>query len=363
MRIAVVFLTLFSTTAGLFAQSVAPQTTLQTGIEAFRAGDYQVAAPSLYAAANGFLSNEEMEKYVSSGQFETLASVETALIYLAIAQARLGNEAAARDAIARLMIAERIAPTYAGLKLDADAAEFEALTARLVPGSTLPKNASFLVAATTASPVAPPAAPPRASPAPVPEPVTVQVEAPPSDAGTERERYIEQRLAEERVKIERMFEERLAVERTAMQREADVRVAAVQRTVLAPVAMPDLVTRRDYLARLREAEGFVATRQFGRAIDHWSALMRRPGTPRDILAEAATGLYRAGAYRQAVDAFAQFGTFGRGEEDLRYYYAVALFEVGRFDEAGRELSCALPYIEVTNEVERYQAKIGAAVRG
>ena len=337
----------------MFAQAATPPAALQAGIEAFRAGNYQAAVPSLNAAANGFLSNDAMEKYVSSGRFETLASVETALIYLAIAQSRLGNDAAAREAISRLMTAERIAPTYASLNLEPDAAEFEPLTARLVPGSALPKNASFQV--------------PVPMPAPMPAPAPVQVAVTPSrdDAAerADRERYIEQRLAEERAKIERMFEERLAAERTVIQREADERVAAVERTAMARVVMPDLMTRRDYLARLREAEGFVATRQLNRAVDLWSALMRRPGTPRDILAEAATGLYRAGSYREAVDAFGQFGVFGRGEEDLRYYYAVALYEIGRFDEARRELACALPYIEVTNDVERYRAKIEQAVRG
>ena len=51
------------------------------------------------------------------------------------------------------------------------------------------------------------------------------------------------------------------------------------------------------------------------------------------------------------------GTFAKGEEDLRYYNAVALYETGSYQDAQKELACALPFIQVTDEVTRYRVKI------
>jgi len=77
----------------------------------------------------------------------------------------------------------------------------------------------------------------------------------------------------------------------------------------------------------------------------------------DAVAAAATGLYRTGAFSDAGRAFQDVTTFARGEEDLRYYNAVALYETGQYDKAKKELACALPYIQVTEDVTRYRAKI------
>ncbi len=77
----------------------------------------------------------------------------------------------------------------------------------------------------------------------------------------------------------------------------------------------------------------------------------------ETVAAVATGLYRTGDFTDALRAFQRLGTFGRGEEDLRYYKAVALYETGRYDEAKKELACALPYLQMSDEVLRYRAKI------
>ena len=69
------------------------------------------------------------------------------------------------------------------------------------------------------------------------------------------------------------------------------------------------------------------------------------------------GLYRTGAFTDAVNAFQRLSNFARGEEDLRYYNAVSLYETGHYDLARKELACALPYIQVTEDVTRYRAKI------
>jgi Flp pilus assembly protein TadD len=87
------------------------------------------------------------------------------------------------------------------------------------------------------------------------------------------------------------------------------------------------------------------------------ALLNQANVSRHTIAEAARGLYRLGAFADAVEAFRNLGTFNRGEEDLRYYNAVSLFEIGHYEDAKKELACALPYIQVTSDVARYRDKI------
>ena len=63
------------------------------------------------------------------------------------------------------------------------------------------------------------------------------------------------------------------------------------------------------------------------------------------------------SYADAMRAFQRLGNLVRGEEDLRYYKAVSLYETGRYDDARKELACALPYIPLTDDVTRYRTKI------
>ena len=129
--------------------------------------------------------------------------------------------------------------------------------------------------------------------------------------------------------------------------------AAAAKTEVAPSTS----STRDALLALRKAEALVDNGLVAEANAIYATLARRAGTAREVLIEAATGLYRTGAYRDAVDAFRRFGTFARGEEDLRYYYSVALFESGDYRGAQHELRCALPFIRETDEVLRYAQKI------
>ena len=76
---------------------------------------------------------------------------------------------------------------------------------------------------------------------------------------------------------------------------------------------------------------------------------------------AAEGAYRSRDFATAVRAFQRAGSIGKGEEQYHYYYAVALYETGLYAEAKRELRAALPYIEVTPDVARYQTKIEGAI--
>lgn len=78
---------------------------------------------------------------------------------------------------------------------------------------------------------------------------------------------------------------------------------------------------------------------------------------RESIIASAINAYRSGTFRDAVDAFRRLGGFAAGEEHLRYYYAVALYETGNYPDAKKELACALPFIQVSEDVDRYRRMI------
>lgn len=82
-----------------------------------------------------------------------------------------------------------------------------------------------------------------------------------------------------------------------------------------------------------------------------------PELPHATLLKAAEGLTRSRDFHPAVSAFERAGTFAAGEETYRYFYAVALYESGRYRDAKRELAAALPAIKQTADVKRYKSKI------
>lgn len=394
-----------------------PKQLLDRGISSYRAGNYETAATDLSAASQAFLSSEQMQAYVNSGRFDDLGALETALVYLTLAHSKRGRTAEAREAVIRLIAAERIQPTYAALPLEADAAEFEVVSRQLLSDVALPPNAQLarggaIVPPTAVAQVEPPTmtpsetrpapivtrttppavtlaqAPPPTPPAPIPPPpcaetaVVAAVErpaAPTAEQELERQRYIEQRLNQERERLQRIADERVVAERAAGQksakeqvaaaeRSADQRVAAVQRAaeeMIAQarrsaderVAAARARTGSEYLASLRVAGTHAAEGRVGEANGIYLILATSVEIPRDMLSEAAVGLYRTGAYPAAVAAFDRLGAFSHGEEDLRFYNAVSLYETGKYADARKELSCALPFLELTESVTRYRSKI------
>jgi len=115
----------------------------------------------------------------------------------------------------------------------------------------------------------------------------------------------------------------------------------------------------DLAAALRQANTAAMNGQIAEATRVYNGVVDAADASRDAIVNAATGLYRTADYADAARAFAKLGAFARGEEDLRYYNAVSLYETGRYAEARHELACALPYISVTPDVDRYRAKIEA----
>ncbi|MFL6244505.1 MAG: hypothetical protein ACJ74H_00645 [Thermoanaerobaculia bacterium] len=282
----------------LSAEAATPEASLELGLRAFRAGDYASARVDLDASA-AMVTPADVQAYVAAGQMDRLQSFETALVYLALSQFRLASEDEARTAISRLLEVERLTPVYATLKLAAaDATEFETLVTALAPDAKLKTTA----AAEAMLPL--PAVKPVPA-APQPEPQLAPLPARPE-----------------------------AVSGNS---------AAVQ----------------EALNSLRQAEAFADEGEVREASEIYTRLAS--GEPREIVAAAAVGLYRTGAYREAVQAFRRLGALGRGEEDLHYYFAVSLYESGDYEAARHELMCALPYIELTDEVARYRIKIEQAL--
>ena len=350
---------ILSLTAALFGHAQTPEV-LERGIASYRAGDYERAAAELKEATQIFLAPEQMKKYVNTGEFENLAELETALVYLALAQTKLGRTEEARESVLRLMSAERIKPTFAALSLPAETAEFTRIATSLVPDANL--NQVQVATATppplTPAPVVAPMPEPRP---PQPQPVQiVQTPAPPPPTVVltpvpvqpqQAQPNVEQLLADERARMERDLERRIAEIRAAAQRSAEERIAA-ERASIQQGYIP-----RDYFRALRDADNLAVDGQFREANDIYNSLVVREGVPREVVIEAAIGLYRTGAFRGAAEAFRKLAPFRRGEEDVRYYNAVVLYETGAYDAAGHELSCALPFIHVTEDVARYRQKI------
>ena len=108
---------------------------------------------------------------------------------------------------------------------------------------------------------------------------------------------------------------------------------------------------------LDQAASLAANGQPDQARRVYLALLNAANVSRATIAASAQGLYRLGDYADAVEAFRNLGTFAPSESDLRYYNAVSLFETGRYDDAKKELACALPYIQITADVARYRDKI------
>jgi len=111
---------------------------------------------------------------------------------------------------------------------------------------------------------------------------------------------------------------------------------------------------------LAEADRTLASGDVAHARSAYAAILTAPELPHATLLRAGEGLTRTRDFRAAVGAFERAGAFAKGEELYRYYYAVALYESGRYTDTKRELAAALPFIQTTPDVERYRAKINSS---
>jgi tetratricopeptide (TPR) repeat protein len=384
----------------LTAQAPAPDDLLQRGRDSYRSAHYADAIKDLSAAADAFLSPDQVQAYVTSGKLPSLDKFETAIIYLTMSYTKLGKTAEAAEQVRRLNAAEAIAPTYANLTLAPEVADFPDVAKRI--GQAPPTSVAAAVApAPTPAPVPTPVAAPPPAPAP-PQPAPAAVAAAQREADQRvaaaraaAEQDEEKRIAAEKAAIQKAADEKIAAEREAIRKEADRVIAearaaaqkemdeklaaeraAMQKSVADRIAAERAAFERETEQRiaaeraaaqkafennpftiLRRAEALASSGQTEEANATYLRLLNAPDVGRDTVAAVATGLYRTGDYRDALRALQKLGTFLRGEEDLRFYKAVSLYETGRYAEAKKELACALPYIQVTDDVTRYRSKI------
>jgi hypothetical protein len=117
----------------------------------------------------------------------------------------------------------------------------------------------------------------------------------------------------------------------------------------------------DISAQFRVADDAIARGDLAGARIAYRSVLASDNLSHANALRVAEGLYRARDFSGVVSAFTRAGTISRGEEPYRYYLAVALYETGQYAAAKRELMAVIPFIEVTADVARYDAKIRAAI--
>src|SRR4051794_32022109 len=294
------------------------------GMAQFTEGNYANAYASLRTAAFGLL--------------EDIRRFESAEIYMTVAAKRLRRDSDARAAAQRVVAAERVERRYGSLSLpDAIRKEFEDAARTLLTADQV--NSLHGSAATSARPPAPV---PQSTPITIPPPVIVPAPRPaPSTARTEP--ALQPRAVQPQPQPARP--------------QPQPQVVQPQPVAPQPAAPQPQPVRPAGEASLADAERAVNSGDLATARTLYRTAIEAPQVSHATALRAAEGLYRSRDFAGAIRAFQRAGTIGAGEEQYHYYYAVALYENGRYTESKRELMAALPFIEVTPDVERYRVKI------
>jgi tetratricopeptide (TPR) repeat protein len=324
------------------------------GMADFRTADYQLAYTELHKAAFGFV--EEIEKF------------ETAEVYAAIAANRLKHESETRDALLRIAAAENVQPRLRSMTIPDDlrnellraaatlltkkesavfgiSEEMQDAAAKEkprveVPTPTMKPNVAETAPRETgdASPPdqkTPPAASPFSSPS--------QPDVAPSSAASATS------------------DPPAAKDPPSPAPATQPRTGTLQ--TIAPMVPPTLQpTQKSVDARLEEAQQAIDDGDPDDARAIYDALLREPQLSHAQALREAEGLYRVRDFAGALRAFRGIDVIGAGEERFHYYYAVALYETGKYGDACIELDLALPFIEVNEDVVDYRDKIYRAMK-
>lgn len=356
---------------------------LRRGIGNYDAGRFEAAARELDLAAFGLI--------------ESVDHFETAKVYAALANDKLGRAAQARTAAQRVLAAERVQRRFAQISLPAEVrSSFIALAKKLLTApeaaaftsnapvppprvTTPPATSSTRPPATTTPPrttttnpqpqpqieqpqpqVQPPAttttpvvptpqktepAPPKVEPPkvepPKPEPPKPQVVEPPKVVEQKTVPFPPEPAPQQQPKVE----------------PPKVEPPKPQTSQAPPTSRP---APTDLASRLAAAERHLAANNLLDARVVYRELIETNLDRANLLA-VAEGSYRARDFATTVRALDRVGTLNKGEEPYRYYLAVALYETGQYRRAKRELAAALPFIEINESVARYRAKIEGAI--
>jgi tetratricopeptide (TPR) repeat protein len=316
---------------------------LRRGIVTYGAGRHEQSLKELRIAAFGLL--------------DSVPEFETAQVYIALASDKLKRETDTRNAIQRILTAERVERRYASLDIPATTRmEFEAVAKKLLTsvdferlhGGSGQTGAPPEVSGNQRSINDPHDH--REQPTPAPVVPTPQSALPPSRPAT--------RTTPPPAPVPAPAPRNLPqpTPQTPVPQPPPQTSAAKPKPAPAP-ALPVIAPER----RIAEAETALARNDLPAARTIFRELLENGSFDHAGYVRLAEGLYRARAFGDSLRAFERAGALRSGEEPYHFYMAVAFYEMGRYDEAKRELAAALPFIEVTPDVARYRAKIEGAI--
>jgi len=314
----------------------------------FAAADYATAFTELRSAAFGFVEKVE--------QFETAQS------YACIAAHRLGRDNDARESLMRIVSAEKLQPRYRTIKLpETVRAEVNAVAANVLTA----EEAGLLGVTAAAKPAVDVPTPSKRPNVAVTAPRDGGPEAP-GNAGVPPAADGTPRATEPAGKMPALPAAVPQPKKPVAQPASPVpqpKPPPPQPFVPPPQPSPAVTTTpvRDIATSLADAQRAIDSGDIARARSIYDALSTAPSLSHIAALQTAEGLYRVGEFARAARVFAAAGAIAHGEEQYRYYYAVALYETSRYGDAKRELAAALPHITVTPGVARYRAKIEGAI--
>jgi tetratricopeptide (TPR) repeat protein len=352
-------------------------------------------------------ANERAVAELRIAAFDAIDSIpdyQTAEIYLAVASDRLGHRDDARTAAQKAIQAERVAPTYGTLTVDATIrAAFEKLLPQAVsperfadvaafsrlarPASTAPSSGKPTTRRRTTPPqVAPQPVAPRPQPQPaVPAPVqqqTVDATPNPQPAAAlpvQQQPATTQPMPKPQPAVTTPPPQPKAPVVTTTAQQPDPVVAAPKPAAIAafppqPVAprpaptpqpisplvaaakhQPSLYT--DMNGRIAEAQRLLNEGRMIAARQAFSRIAQTADAPRSAFLDAAKGLSETNAWTDSSLLYAKLFPLGRGEETHYFYEAINRYELGEINKARELLARALPYLPNTREVALYRGKI------
>ena len=286
---------------------------------------FSVVAPFVCAAATNDFYGTLLQRgiaHVNAGSFEAgarelriaafglvdnIPQFEVAQIYLAIASEKLGREADARHASQRVLAAERIEPRYASLQIDAATHDaFERVVNRMLTSDQVAILHTRPVTAPVPSPITATDSVPHSQPQPrvqPPAPIVPQPVAPITPRPV---------------------------------------APPTPRSPAPIVAAPPSI---DVSKRLTDADFALMHNELSRARAIYREVVDVSPLDHASLIRIAEGAYRSRDFATAIRAFERAGAFRKG----------------RYRDAKRELAAALPFIEITPDVQRYRVKIEGAI--
>jgi hypothetical protein len=288
---------------------------LQRGIEQVQRGDYTHGVQALHIAAFGFVDD--------------LANYQTAQVYLAVANEKLGKHAEAQLAVKKAVRAEMLSPSYRMLPLAASVrAEFDKLAGpfALPPGKPVPAPALAPAPVAVAQKTAVPKATPKiAAPAPLPKaPVTPPVKITPPAAAPQPQPVVQM---------------------------SAIAAAAKHEPSRAPILGSDITPQLAAAQDLLNEGRILAARQA------YLRLAQTPSLSRAQLLALASGLNDTSAWRESSDLYARVSPLVKGEEAHMFAEAVNRYELGDRAAARVFLARALPALPKTREILLYRSKI------